>query len=58
MGNNTRNLFFFLLLQIIRYSFFGMKEALGFTPSWLLWLRYRLCNLCPLNGKRVMAFFY
>ncbi|XP_078179090.1 very-long-chain (3R)-3-hydroxyacyl-CoA dehydratase PASTICCINO 2A-like isoform X2 [Carex rostrata] len=26
--------------EIIRYSFFGMKEALGFTPSWLLWLRY------------------
>uniref|UniRef100_A0A2N9IZV5 Very-long-chain (3R)-3-hydroxyacyl-CoA dehydratase n=1 Tax=Fagus sylvatica TaxID=28930 RepID=A0A2N9IZV5_FAGSY len=28
------------ILEIIRYSFFGMKEALGFTPSWLLWLRY------------------
>ncbi|XP_078179088.1 very-long-chain (3R)-3-hydroxyacyl-CoA dehydratase PASTICCINO 2A-like isoform X1 [Carex rostrata] len=28
------------LTEIIRYSFFGMKEALGFTPSWLLWLRY------------------
>lgn len=40
---------FFLLLQIIRYSFFGMKEALGFTPSWLLWLRYRQCDLCPLD---------
>ncbi|KAL6847906.1 hypothetical protein ACP4OV_022034 [Aristida adscensionis] len=26
--------------EIIRYSFFGMKEALGFTPYWLLWLRY------------------
>ncbi|KAK9109037.1 hypothetical protein Sjap_017097 [Stephania japonica] len=26
--------------EIIRYSFFGMKEALGFAPSWLLWLRY------------------
>ncbi|KAE8010519.1 hypothetical protein FH972_006886 [Carpinus fangiana] len=26
--------------SIIRYSFFGMKEALGFAPSWLLWLRY------------------
>ncbi|RWW78673.1 hypothetical protein BHE74_00013114 [Ensete ventricosum] len=25
--------------EIIRYSFFGMKEALGFAPSWLLWLR-------------------
>ncbi|KAF3337694.1 hypothetical protein FCM35_KLT18281 [Carex littledalei] len=24
---------------IIRYSFLCMKEALGFTPSWLLWLR-------------------
>lgn len=27
-------------LQIIRYSFFGMKEGLGSAPSWLLWLRY------------------
>ncbi|KAL9660297.1 hypothetical protein QQ045_025110 [Rhodiola kirilowii] len=25
---------------IIRYGFFGVKETLGFTPSWLLWLRY------------------
>ncbi|GMN33978.1 hypothetical protein TIFTF001_004449 [Ficus carica] len=25
---------------IIRYSFFGMKEALGSAPSWLMWLRY------------------
>ncbi|CAN6898079.1 unnamed protein product, partial [Brassica oleracea] len=24
----------------IRYSFFGLKEALGFAPSWHLWLRY------------------
>ncbi|XP_062143696.1 very-long-chain (3R)-3-hydroxyacyl-CoA dehydratase PASTICCINO 2 [Alnus glutinosa] len=28
------------ITEIIRYSFFGIKEALGFTPSWLLWLRY------------------
>ncbi|WZZ22694.1 hypothetical protein YC2023_124081 [Brassica napus] len=26
--------------EIIRYSFFGLKEALGFAPSWHLWLRY------------------
>ncbi|RZB99198.1 Very-long-chain (3R)-3-hydroxyacyl-CoA dehydratase PASTICCINO 2A isoform B [Glycine soja] len=26
--------------NIIRYSFFGFKETFGFTPSWLLWLRY------------------
>ncbi|XP_021897518.1 very-long-chain (3R)-3-hydroxyacyl-CoA dehydratase PASTICCINO 2-like [Carica papaya] len=26
--------------EIIRYSFFGMKEGLGSAPSWLLWLRY------------------
>ncbi|PQM36145.1 very-long-chain (3R)-3-hydroxyacyl-CoA dehydratase PASTICCINO 2A [Prunus yedoensis var. nudiflora] len=26
------------ITEIIRYSFFGMKEALGFAPSWLLWL--------------------
>ncbi|PON84750.1 Protein-tyrosine phosphatase-like, PTPLA [Trema orientale] len=28
------------LTEIIRYSFFGTKEALGFAPAWLLWLRY------------------
>ncbi|KAK9949394.1 hypothetical protein M0R45_004918 [Rubus argutus] len=28
------------ITEIIRYSFFGMKEALGFEPSWLRWLRY------------------
>ncbi|KAL8167630.1 hypothetical protein V2J09_009129 [Rumex salicifolius] len=28
------------LTEIIRYSFFGLKEAFGFTPSFLLWLRY------------------
>ncbi|KAJ3676421.1 hypothetical protein LUZ60_003833 [Juncus effusus] len=28
------------LTEIIRYSFFGLKEALGSAPSWLLWLRY------------------
>uniref|UniRef100_A0A2P2K3V5 Very-long-chain (3R)-3-hydroxyacyl-CoA dehydratase n=1 Tax=Rhizophora mucronata TaxID=61149 RepID=A0A2P2K3V5_RHIMU len=28
------------ITEIIRYSFFGMKEAFGSTPSWLLWLRY------------------
>jgi hypothetical protein len=26
-------------LQVTRYSFYGMKESFGFTPSWLLWLR-------------------
>lgn len=28
------------LTEIIRYSFFGMKEAFGYTPSWLQWIRY------------------
>ncbi|CAN1275215.1 Very-long-chain (3R)-3-hydroxyacyl-CoA dehydratase PASTICCINO 2 [Linum perenne] len=28
------------ITEIIRYSFFGMKEAFGSTPSFLLWLRY------------------
>ncbi|KAJ8771212.1 hypothetical protein K2173_026014 [Erythroxylum novogranatense] len=28
------------ITEIIRYSFFGMKEALGSAPSWLMWLRY------------------
>ncbi|KAF7027780.1 hypothetical protein CFC21_039792 [Triticum aestivum] len=26
------------ITEIIRYSFFGLKEMLGFAPSWLLWL--------------------
>ncbi|KAB1201911.1 Very-long-chain (3R)-3-hydroxyacyl-[acyl-carrier protein] dehydratase PASTICCINO 2 [Morella rubra] len=46
------------ITELIRYSFFGMKEALGFAPSWLLWLRYRLCDLCPLAGMRMMGFFH
>ncbi|KAK1300459.1 Very-long-chain (3R)-3-hydroxyacyl-[acyl-carrier protein] dehydratase PASTICCINO 2A [Acorus calamus] len=28
------------ITEIIRYSFFGLREAVGFAPSWLLWLRY------------------
>ncbi|XP_057967704.1 very-long-chain (3R)-3-hydroxyacyl-CoA dehydratase PASTICCINO 2A [Malania oleifera] len=28
------------ITEIIRYSFFGMKEAFGSAPFWLLWLRY------------------
>lgn len=28
------------ITEIIRYSFFGFKEAFGFYPPWLLWLRY------------------
>ncbi|XP_004509689.1 very-long-chain (3R)-3-hydroxyacyl-CoA dehydratase PASTICCINO 2A-like isoform X1 [Cicer arietinum] len=28
------------ITEIIRYSFFGFKEAFGSAPSWLLWLRY------------------
>lgn len=28
------------ITEIIRYSFFGTKEALGSAPSFLLWLRY------------------
>ncbi|XP_024932631.1 very-long-chain (3R)-3-hydroxyacyl-CoA dehydratase PASTICCINO 2 isoform X4 [Ziziphus jujuba] len=28
------------ITEVVRYSFFGTKEALGFAPSWLLWLRY------------------
>ncbi|KAF9678193.1 hypothetical protein SADUNF_Sadunf07G0009600 [Salix dunnii] len=29
-----------IMSKSIRYSFFGMKEVLGFAPSWLMWLRY------------------
>ncbi|XVF61519.1 hypothetical protein PTKIN_Ptkin08bG0136200 [Pterospermum kingtungense] len=28
------------ITEIIRYSFFGVKETFGFAPSWHLWLRY------------------
>ncbi|XP_050372853.1 very-long-chain (3R)-3-hydroxyacyl-CoA dehydratase PASTICCINO 2 [Argentina anserina] len=28
------------ITEIIRYSFYGLKETLGFAPSWLQWLRY------------------
>uniref|UniRef100_A0ACD5VLV2 Uncharacterized protein n=1 Tax=Avena sativa TaxID=4498 RepID=A0ACD5VLV2_AVESA len=28
------------ITEVIRYSFFGMRETFGFEPSWLLWLRY------------------
>uniref|UniRef100_M1BBN0 Very-long-chain (3R)-3-hydroxyacyl-CoA dehydratase n=2 Tax=Solanum tuberosum TaxID=4113 RepID=M1BBN0_SOLTU len=28
------------ITEIIRYSFFGIREAFGSAPSWLLWLRY------------------
>ncbi|KAF0918286.1 hypothetical protein E2562_023364 [Oryza meyeriana var. granulata] len=28
------------ITEVVRYSFFGIKESFGFTPSWLLWLRY------------------
>ncbi|KAI0527660.1 hypothetical protein KFK09_003265 [Dendrobium nobile] len=28
------------ITEIIRYSFFGLKETFGAPPSWLLWLRY------------------
>ncbi|KAK3160350.1 hypothetical protein QOZ80_1BG0058380 [Eleusine coracana subsp. coracana] len=28
------------ITDIIRYSFFGLKETFGVIPYWLLWLRY------------------
>ncbi|KAH7290032.1 hypothetical protein KP509_30G029500 [Ceratopteris richardii] len=28
------------ITELIRYSFFGMREAFGITPSFLQWLRY------------------
>ncbi|KAG8053444.1 hypothetical protein GUJ93_ZPchr0001g30442 [Zizania palustris] len=34
------------IAEVIRYSFFGMKESFGFTPSWLLWLRYSSFVIC------------
>ncbi|CAI5979753.1 unnamed protein product [Closterium sp. NIES-64] len=32
----------YLALQIVRYSFFAVKEAFGFTPAPLLWLRHNM----------------
>ncbi|KAJ1282586.1 hypothetical protein BS78_03G063900 [Paspalum vaginatum] len=28
------------ITEVIRYPFFGLREAFGITPSWLRWLRY------------------
>ncbi|WVZ22655.1 hypothetical protein V8G54_001199 [Vigna mungo] len=36
--------------EIIRYSFFGVKETFGFIPSWLLWLRYSSFLVLYLTG--------
>ncbi|CAI5960546.1 unnamed protein product [Closterium sp. NIES-65] len=40
--------------QIVRYSFFAVKEAFGFTPAPLLWLRYHTLPCprtpCPLHS--------
>ncbi|KAG7031328.1 Very-long-chain (3R)-3-hydroxyacyl-CoA dehydratase PASTICCINO 2A [Cucurbita argyrosperma subsp. argyrosperma] len=36
--------------EIIRYSFYGMKEAFGFAPSLLLWLRYSTFLLLYVTG--------
>ncbi|BAS70416.1 Os01g0150500 [Oryza sativa Japonica Group] len=35
-----------LEVLVTRYSFYGMKESFGFTPSWLLWLRYSTFIAC------------
>ncbi|XP_035545935.1 very-long-chain (3R)-3-hydroxyacyl-CoA dehydratase PASTICCINO 2-like [Juglans regia] len=37
------------LLKIIWYSFFGMKEALGFAPSWHLWINFLVVD--PSGGR-------
>ncbi|BAD61104.1 tyrosine phosphatase -like [Oryza sativa Japonica Group] len=34
------------IIEVTRYSFYGMKESFGFTPSWLLWLRYSTFIAC------------
>ncbi|XP_047256589.1 very-long-chain (3R)-3-hydroxyacyl-CoA dehydratase PASTICCINO 2A isoform X3 [Capsicum annuum] len=40
------------ITEIIRYSFFGTREAFGSAPSWLLWLRNLESMLlgCQTNG--------
>lgn len=38
------------ITEIIRYSFFGMKEAFGSAPSFLLWLRYSTFMLLYPSG--------
>ncbi|XP_015696228.1 very-long-chain (3R)-3-hydroxyacyl-CoA dehydratase PASTICCINO 2A-like [Oryza brachyantha] len=34
------------ITEVIRYSFFGMQESFGFTPSWFVWLRYSTFIIC------------
>ncbi|EEE68628.1 hypothetical protein OsJ_27189 [Oryza sativa Japonica Group] len=34
------------ITEVTRYCFYGMKESFGFTPSWLLWLRYSTFIVC------------
>ncbi|XP_052162767.1 very-long-chain (3R)-3-hydroxyacyl-CoA dehydratase PASTICCINO 2A-like isoform X1 [Oryza glaberrima] len=34
------------ITEVTRYSFYGMKESFGFTPSWLFWLRYSTFIVC------------
>eukprot|EP00249_Psilotum_nudum_P036877 c8938_g1_i2 orf=363-1034(-) len=36
----TSLIFSWSITELIRYSFFGLKETIGSTPSWLHWLRY------------------
>ncbi|TVU21870.1 hypothetical protein EJB05_31541 [Eragrostis curvula] len=36
----TSLILYWSITDIIRYSFFGLKEAFGDVPYWLLWLRY------------------
>ncbi|KAL2349020.1 hypothetical protein Fmac_003020 [Flemingia macrophylla] len=38
------------ITEIIRYLFFGLKEAFGSAPSWLLWLRYSTFLVLYLTG--------
>uniref|UniRef100_A0A0E0QIJ8 Very-long-chain (3R)-3-hydroxyacyl-CoA dehydratase n=1 Tax=Oryza rufipogon TaxID=4529 RepID=A0A0E0QIJ8_ORYRU len=34
------------ITEVTRYCFYGMKESFGFTPYWLLWLRYSTFIVC------------
>ncbi|EPS74144.1 hypothetical protein M569_00608 [Genlisea aurea] len=38
------------LAEIIRYSYFGAKEAFGSAPPWLHWLRYTAFMILYLTG--------
>ncbi|XP_021897567.1 very-long-chain (3R)-3-hydroxyacyl-CoA dehydratase PASTICCINO 2B-like [Carica papaya] len=48
------------LTEIVRHSFFAMKETFGSTPFWLLWLRYSTFLLLQPTGifSEIVILYY